>query len=124
MNFIDKVEVALAAGKGGNGRVSFRHEKFISKGGPDGGDGGKGGNVVFVASRNQNTLARFRYDKDLSAKNGGDGRPKRQHGKNGADLLVDVPVGTVVIGVSGEILADLTDDGQQAIVARGGKGGF
>ena len=124
MNFIDKVEVALAAGKGGNGRVSFRHEKFVSKGGPDGGDGGKGGNIVFVASRNQNTLARFRYDKDLSAKNGGDGRPKRQHGRNGADLLVDVPVGTVVIGVSGEILADLTDDGQQAIVARGGKGGF
>lgn len=124
MNFIDKVEVTISAGKGGNGRVSFRREKFISKGGPDGGDGGRGGNIVFVASRNQNTLARFRYDKDLSAQNGDDGRPKRQHGKNGAELFVDVPVGTVVMKGSEEVLADLTEDGQQAIIAHGGKGGF
>lgn len=123
MNFIDKVEVTISAGKGGNGRVSFRHEKFISKGGPDGGDGGRGGDVVFVASRNQNTLARFRYDKDLIAQNGDDGRPKRQHGKNGTDLLVDVPVGTMVMK-DNEVLADLTEDGQQVVIAQGGKGGF
>jgi len=123
MNFIDKVEVTIEAGKGGNGRMSFRHEKFVSKGGPDGGDGGDGGDVVFVASRNQNTLARFRYDKDLHAKPGDDGRPNRQHGRNGVDLRVDVPVGTVVMR-EGAVLADLTDDGQEATIAHGGKGGF
>jgi len=124
MNFVDKVEIAITAGKGGNGKVSFRHEKFISRGGPDGGDGGHGGHVILIASRNQNTLVKFRYQKELRARDGDAGRAKRQHGKNGADLLVDVPVGTVVTKASGEVLADLTDDGQQAIIARGGKGGF
>ncbi len=124
MNFIDKVEVAVSAGKGGNGRLSFRHEKFIAKGGPDGGDGGNGGSVILVASRNQNTLARFRFQKELKAEPGDDGRPKRQHGKNGEDLLVDVPVGTTALRDNGEVVADLTEDGQQVVIARGGKGGF
>lgn len=124
MNFIDKVSVAVAAGKGGNGRVSFRREKFISKGGPDGGDGGNGGNVIFAASRNQDTLARFRFEKEVHAKPGDDGRPKRQHGRNGESIVIDLPVGTVVTNEAGETVADLTEDGQQAIVAHGGKGGF
>ena len=114
----------MTAGKGGNGKMSFRREKFIAKGGPDGGDGGHGGDIVLVASRNQNTLARFRYDKDLRAEPGEDGRSQRQHGKNGTELLVDVPVGTIVLGMDGEVLADLTEDGQQAVIAHGGKGGF
>lgn len=124
MNFIDKVEVTVGAGKGGNGKMSFRREKFIAKGGPDGGDGGNGGNVVLIASRNQNTLARFRFQKELKAEPGQDGRPNKQHGKNGADLLVDVPVGTVAMLAGGNVVADLTEDGQQAIIAKGGKGGF
>ena len=124
MNFIDKVEVSLRAGTGGNGKMSFRREKFIAKGGPDGGDGGNGGNIVLVASRNQNTLARFRYQKELQAQPGEAGRPNRQHGKNGEDLLVDVPVGTVAMRSNGTVVADLTEDGQRAVIARGGRGGF
>lgn len=124
MNFIDKVEVHVAAGDGGNGRVSFRREKFVSKGGPDGGDGGRGGNVVLVASRNQNTLARFRFEKELQAEDGQAGGKQRKHGKNGTDLLVDVPVGTVATRADGTVVADLTEDGQQAIVAKGGRGGY
>jgi GTP-binding protein len=124
MHFIDKVEVMAVAGDGGRGRMSFRREKFIAKGGPDGGDGGRGGNVVFVASRNENTLARFRFEKELRAERGQDGGKQRKHGKNGADLIVDVPIGTVATIESGKVLADLTEDGQQAIVANGGRGGF
>ena len=124
MNFIDKVEVVVAAGKGGNGKMSFRREKFIAKGGPDGGDGGHGGNIVLVASRNQNTLARFRFQKELKAEPGQDGRPNRQHGKSGEDLLVDVPVGTVAMLAGGNVIADLTEDGQRTVIAHGGRGGF
>ena len=124
MNFIDMVEVTVAAGKGGNGRVSFRREKFISKGGPDGGDGGRGGDVVLVANRNQNTLARFRYQKDLRAEPGTSGGKQRKHGKNGTDLVVPVPVGTMAAKADGQIVADLTEDGQQAVIAKGGRGGF
>ncbi len=124
MNFIDKVEVTVRAGKGGNGKISFRREKFIAKGGPDGGDGGKGGDIILVASRNQNTLARFRFQKELHAEEGQGGRPNRQHGKSGDDLMVDVPVGTIAMRADGMLLADLTEDGQQTVIARGGKGGF
>lgn len=123
MNFIDSVSVVIGAGDGGHGKLSFRHEKFIAKGGPDGGDGGHGGNVVLMASRNQNTLAQFRFKKELIAEPGQPGSPSRKHGRNGKDLIVNVPVGTVVIKDK-EVLADLTVDGQQAIVARGGRGGF
>jgi GTP-binding protein len=124
MNFIDKVTVEVAAGDGGHGKMSFRHEKFIAKGGPDGGDGGKGGDVVLVASRNQNTLAAFRYQKEIHAASGQPGGKSRKHGRSAEDLLVAVPVGTVAINQQGETIADLTEDGQQVIVAKGGKGGF
>jgi len=124
MKFIDHVTIAVKAGDGGNGRMSFRHEKYVDKGGPDGGDGGNGGDIVFVASRNQNTLVSFRYHRELLAESGGDGDKVRKHGKNGKDLLVEVPVGTMVTNEEGLLLADLTEDGQQAIVAEGGRGGF
>lgn len=125
MFFVDKASVVVKAGDGGDGRLSFRREKFIDKGGPDGGDGGNGGNVVFVASRNQNTLASFRYEKELRATPGQAGDSRRKHGKNGGDLRVMVPVGTVVTDeAAGEILADLAIDDQEAVIAKGGRGGF
>lgn len=124
MNFIDKVTAVVIAGDGGNGATSFRREKFVDHGGPDGGDGGDGGSVVFVASRNENTLAAFRFQKELKAENGQAGSKRRKHGRSGEDLLVAVPVGTSVINEEGSVLADLTDDGQRAVIARGGKGGF
>lgn len=124
MNFIDKVTVQVSAGNGGNGKVSFRHEKFIDRGGPDGGDGGDGGDIVFHASRNQNTLAKFRFQRELKATEGQPGGKTRKHGRNGKPMLVEVPVGTVVSHENGDILADLAQDGQEAVVARGGRGGF
>ncbi len=122
--FVDRVNVVIQAGKGGDGNLSFRHEKFRAKGGPDGGDGGNGGDVVLQASRNQNTLGAFRYKKYLSAKNGEPGGKRKRHGKNGDSLVVDVPVGTMVIDSQNNTLADLTEDGQTEIIASGGKGGF
>jgi GTPase len=122
--FVDKVQVTIMAGDGGNGIVSFRHEKFIDKGGPDGGDGGRGGDVIFVASRNQNTLAAFRYQKLIKAESGQTGGKRRRRGKSGENLEVNLPVGTVVVDEKGETLADLTEDGQKVIVAKGGIGGF
>jgi GTP-binding protein len=122
--FVDKVQVTIIAGDGGNGSLNFRHEKFIDKGGPDGGDGGRGGNVVFEASRNQNTLASFRFQKELKAEPGRAGGERRKHGRKGQDLLVIVPVGTLVLDKEGNQLADLTEDGQQAIIAKGGDGGY
>ena len=124
MNFIDKTKVFIKAGAGGDGKMSFRQEKFISKGGPDGGDGGHGGDVVFAASRNQNTLASFRYQRELTAEPGQGGGKNRKHGKSGKDLAVAVPVGTVVFDMEGKELADLTQDGQRVVIAKGGKGGF
>jgi GTPase len=120
MNFIDKTKVLIQAGAGGDGKLSFRQEKFIAKGGPDGGDGGHGGNVVFAASRNQNTLAAFRYQRELQAENGQPGGKKRMHGKSGKDLIVPVPVGTVVLDMEGRELADLVEDGQTTVIAKGG----
>lgn len=122
--FVDKVSVSLKAGDGGDGAVSFRHEKYIDKGGPDGGDGGRGGNVILVASRNQNTLASFRFHKQLKAKDGQPGSMRRKHGRNGEDLLVEVPVGTSIVNDKDELLADMTMDGQQVIIAKGGMGGY
>lgn len=124
MHFIDKASVTILAGDGGNGRLSFRREKFVDRGGPDGGDGGDGGSVVFVASRNQNTLAAFRYEKELHAKPGEAGSSRRKHGRSADDLRVAVPVGTVVVDEAGQLLADLAVDGQEAVLAKGGKGGF
>lgn len=124
MSFVDKVTVTVTAGDGGDGRVSFRHEKFIDKGGPDGGDGGHGGDVILQASRNQNTLAAFRFKKEISAQSGQAGGKQRKHGKSGKPLTVAVPVGTVATNADGAVVADLVEDGQQAVIALGGKGGF
>lgn len=124
MSFVDKVTVQVLAGAGGNGKLSFRHEKYVDKGGPDGGDGGHGGNVVLVASRNQNTLAAFRYQKELRAEPGRPGDKRRKHGRSAPHLMVAVPVGTIATNTDGQVVADLITDGQQAIIARGGKGGF
>ncbi|HSX35642.1 MAG TPA: GTPase ObgE [Patescibacteria group bacterium] len=124
MNFIDVAKVRIKAGDGGNGRVSFRHEKFIDKGGPDGGDGGDGGNVVLVGSRNQNTLANFRFQRELIAESGQPGDKTRKHGRSASDLLVMVPVGTVATDDHGVILADVAEDGAKVIIAKGGKGGY
>jgi len=122
--FVDKVQVQVAAGDGGDGVVSFRHEIYVDRGGPDGGDGGDGGDVVLVASRNQNTLAAFRFKKLIKADDGKNGSGARKHGRSAKDLLVPVPVGTVVLNEAGELVADLTEDEQQVIIANGGKGGF
>lgn len=122
--FVDKVEVTIKAGDGGHGALSFHHEKFRAKGGPDGGDGGRGGDVLLAASRNQNTLAAFRYKKLIKAENGQNGGESKRHGKSGPDLRVEVPVGTVVIDERGQTIADLDSDGKTALVAKGGKGGY
>lgn len=122
--FVDKVLVTLTAGDGGDGMVSFRSEKFRAKGGPDGGDGGNGGSVILRASRNENTLASFRYKKSVKAENGQPGYRSKRHGKNGLNLLVDVPVGTMIVDEQGKTLLDLSADGQTGVIAQGGKGGF
>lgn len=121
--FVDVAQVFVKAGKGGNGAVSFRHEKYIDKGGPDGGDGGRGGNVVFVASKDVNTLLAFRYKPELKARPGQDGAKRNKRGRSGEDLYVKVPQGTLVMR-DGRVVADLVEDGQEVIIARGGDGGF
>lgn len=124
MSFVDKVEVSVSAGTGGNGKRSFRHERYVDKGGPDGGDGGNGGDVVLEASTNQNTLAAFRYNKELQAEHGQPGGTSRKHGKSAKDLIVKVPVGTQATDSEGNIKADLVVDGQRQVIALGGRGGF
>ena len=154
--FVDKAKVSLKAGNGGNGAVSFRREIYIPKGGPDGGDGGKGGDIIFRADRNTNTLIDFRFTPILEAEDGKNGSGQRSFGRSGKDLIIDVPVGTVVYRIGQKdsfeggpepgkarssaetpvatgvedaprkriLLADLTTDGQTAIIAHGGSGGF
>lgn len=122
--FVDKVKVLVTAGNGGDGRVSFRHEKYVDKGGPDGGDGGNGADVIVVASRNQDTLATFRFQKQIKAEDGGAGDKRKKHGRAGKTLEVPLPVGTQVIAEDGSVIADLVTDGQKEIIAKGGKGGF
>lgn len=121
--FVDTAKVFITAGKGGDGYVSFRHEKYIDKGGPDGGDGGKGGDVIFEATENLNTLLDFRYQPELKAKNGQPGAKRNRRGKSGEDLIVKVPMGTLVKR-DGQVIADLTENGQQVVIAKGGDGGF
>ena len=121
--FVDTAKVLIRAGKGGNGAVSFRHEKYVDKGGPDGGDGGHGGDVVFLATKDLNTLLNFRYKPELKAENGGDGSKRNKRGKSGSPLVVKVPMGTLVKR-DGKVVADLTADQQRVVVARGGDGGF
>ena len=121
--FVDTAKIFVQAGRGGNGAVSFRRELYIEKGGPDGGDGGKGGNVIFRATKDLNTLLNFRYKPEIKAKNGENGSKRNKTGKSGEDLIVKVPLGTLVKR-DREILADLKFDGEEAIIARGGDGGF
>ena len=121
--FVDIAKVLVRAGRGGNGVVSFRHEKYVDKGGPDGGDGGRGGDIVFLATKDLNTLLNFRYKPELKAEKGGDGGKRNKRGKSGTPLIVKVPMGTLVKR-DGMVIADLTEDQQRAVVARGGDGGF
>lgn len=122
--FVDRAKIQIRSGKGGNGCVSFRREPFVPEGGPDGGDGGKGGDVIFQADRNLRTLMDFRYKRKYEAENGQDGMKKKKFGKNGKDLIIKVPMGTVVIDeATGLVMKDLTEDGQSFVAAKGGKGG-
>ena len=123
--FIDKARIFIKAGKGGNGAISFRREKYVAAGGPDGGDGGKGGNVIFRPELGMTTLMDFRYKRKYAAQSGGDGAGKRQKGKTGEDIIIKVPLGTVVRDAeSNRILADLSVAGKDVILARGGNGGW
>jgi len=125
MKFLDEAKVYIRSGDGGNGCVSFRHEKFIEFGGPNGGDGGHGGDVIVIAVDGLNTLIDYRYQQHFKAKNGGGGMGKDRHGANGDDIVMKVPAGTQIYEEDGEtLLADLTGLGQQAVLAKGGNGGF
>src|SRR5215510_10534748 len=125
MKFLDEAKVYIRSGDGGNGCVSFRREKFIEFGGPNGGDGGTGGDVVAVAVEGLNTLIDYRYQQHFKAKRGGNGMGKDRAGANGADAVLKVPVGTQVFEEDGEtLLADLTAPGQHVVLAKGGNGGF
>ncbi len=125
MKFIDEAKIAVYAGNGGNGSASFRREKFIPYGGPDGGDGGRGASVIAVADRNINTLIDFRYTRAFRGRSGENGRGADCNGKGAEDIVLRMPVGTVIINdLNGEILYDLAADGQRAVIAKGGKGGL
>lgn len=122
--FVDRAKILIRSGKGGNGCVSFRREPSVPEGGPDGGNGGKGGDVVFEADENLRTLMDFRYRKKYEAENGADGMRKKRFGKNGEDLIIKVPVGTVVIDEeTGKVMGDMVRHGQSFVAAKGGKGG-
>lgn len=125
MKFFDEAKIEVIAGDGGNGAASFRREKFIPKGGPDGGDGGRGGSVYAVADRNLNTLIDFRFKRTFRAERGENGRGADCYGKGGEDLTLAVPVGTVFTDLdTGETIADLDVDGKRALIAKGGDGGL
>ncbi len=122
--FIDEAKIYIKAGDGGNGAVAFRREKFVPKGGPSGGNGGKGGNVIFVADSNLLTLLDFRYKRKYLAGNGVPGGKSLKDGKNGEDIVIKVPVGTVILDAeTNEALADLCESGESFVAAKGGKGG-
>jgi GTPase len=122
--FVDRVTIYVKAGNGGDGCVSFRREKYVPKGGPDGGDGGKGGSVILKADRGEQSLVSLRFNQHCTAKHGGHGRGKGCHGAAAQDSIVRVPIGTLVFSEeSGELLGDLTEDEQEMVVGRGGRGG-
>lgn len=122
--FVDDVKLVVKAGNGGNGAVSFRHEKYIAKGGPYGGDGGKGGSIIFVGDEGLTTLLDFKYKRKITAKNGENGMTKNCFGKDATDVYIKVPVGSVVYDLTNNIvIADITKHNQQAIIAKGGRGG-
>ncbi len=124
MKFVDEVRIRVKAGDGGNGCVSFRRERYVPKGGPDGGDGGKGGDVILQADSQLSTLLDLSYPQQFRARKGAHGKGKNQTGKNGEDLVIRVPIGTLVHDdETGELLQDLLFEGQQVVVAKGGRGG-
>lgn len=123
--FADTAKIYLKAGNGGNGCVAFHREKYVAAGGPDGGDGGKGGDIIFLADQNMSTLADFRYKRKYVAQSGGDGSGKKCKGKDGENLVIKVPVGTTIKDLySNCYIGDLSEHGKSVVVARGGKGGF
>ena len=125
MKFIDEAKITIQSGNGGKGCVSFRREKFVPRGGPDGGDGGKGGDVILKASSRKRTLYDFRFRRHLKAENGAGGQGKKKAGKKGNDLIIEVPAGTLVTNSeTGEILIDLLTPGERFVVAAGGRGGL
>ena len=122
--FVDRAEITVKAGNGGNGCCSFRREAFVPKGGPNGGDGGDGGDVVFVASTGELTLSDFVFNRHFTAENGGDGRSKDMHGRRGQNLVIKVPLGTIIRNKeTGDILADIDEAGAEVVIAKGGRGG-
>ncbi len=123
--FIDTSKIFIQAGKGGDGAVTFHREKYVAAGGPDGGDGGNGGNIVAIACKDISTLLDFRYKKKYAAEAGGNGRDGRRSGKNGEDLYIKVPCGTIIRDTeSGKVICDLKEDGEKFIIAKGGSGGW
>lgn len=125
MKFVDYAKIFIASGRGGRGCVSFRREKYVPRGGPDGGDGGRGGDVIFRVSEQINTLLDFKYRPQYQARNGGNGSRKKMSGKDGDDLIIPVPAGTVIrLAETGELLADLTQEGDSFLAAKGGRGGL
>jgi len=124
-NFVDQVRITAKAGNGGNGSASFHREKYVMNGGPDGGDGGKGGDIIFLADENCHTLLDFRYKSKYTAENGADGAANCCNGKNGENLIIKVPVGTIIRDdETGKIMADMDQAGEQKILLKGGKGGW
>jgi GTP-binding protein len=122
--FVDRAEIVIVSGRGGDGAVTFRREPFVPEGGPDGGDGGDGGSIVFVADRNLRTLMDFRYKRKYQAENGKPGEKRKRYGKKGQDLEIRVPVGTMIIDKeSGLLMKDLSEDGDRVVAGKGGKGG-
>ncbi len=124
MKFIDETIITVQSGDGGNGCVSFRREKYVPRGGPDGGAGGKGGDVILVSSEDRRTLFPFQYKHEFRAERGGGGEGRQRTGKNGADLVIEVPPGTIVRDAdTGELIKDFSTSGERFVVARGGRGG-
>ena len=122
--FVDKAPFTAKAGNGGNGCVSFHREKFVINGGPDGGDGGNGGSVILLADGNMHTLLDFRFRAKYFAPNGEDGKAGRSSGKAGEDLVIKVPVGTLVRGENDQVIADMFEAGQRRVLLHGGRGGW
>ncbi|MBO5521286.1 MAG: GTPase CgtA, partial [Eubacterium sp.] len=124
MAFIDRARILIVSGKGGDGHVSFRREKYVAAGGPDGGDGGKGGDVIFEIDEGLNTLTPFRHKYKFAAGNGEEGGKRRCHGKNGQDVVLKVPEGTVILEAqSGKVIADMSGSNRRVVVLSGGRGG-
>lgn len=122
--FVDYTKILIKSGDGGNGAVSFRREKYVAAGGPDGGDGGKGGNIYFMVDPDSNTLIDFRYNKKFKAQNGENGSGAHKYGKSGEDLIIKVPKGTIVKDAeTGKVIADLSEDGEKELILPGGRGG-